>query len=635
MYVNGEEHTLNNSTQPNLPTDMFSIGNSPYANENFVGCIEETRFWTVARSQKQIRDSMYVKLTGSVTFASGETSKTIQIPVFETNADGEVSFEVSLTALQGVTLGTNQSATIRITQNNAPTATNVQISGIATIGQILTGRYQYNDAENDAEGGSTFQWYRADNTSGLNRTAISGATSTTYTLSSSDLGQYVSFEVTPQAQTGSSPGTAVQSSFTAMIEKATPTITTAPVAVAISYGDELSDSTLTGGAASVPGTFAWTTPGTKPSVSDSDSTAYSVTFTPTDSDNYDSVTTTVKLTVNKAEANPPVDPVLLSRTQTSVTLQVVAGYEYLRVSNGAAVSTGIWQDSNVFNGLKSGTAYDFYQRMKETVTHQASVLSAKLDVSTKVVSVFFPVVYPTTTPILTPQPLPTPQSEPLLTDAPSPTKTTSKADVPSELIKTPEPTSADLPFAIAEETPVTNPSTDVTPAPKPTTESSGLKTRSITGIILDSTGLPVVGYRVELHSKLFTTLTDQEGRYEFHGVDFENHEPILKTPSGDLLASFALSFSQGDTFSQRLTDKGAEIVFTSTTDAVDFKIKLNQSKTGADILQVTSPEIPPDSNSFTSIIYISLGLAFAVVVFLITVLIRKRSQKAVSPPFKQ
>ena len=58
---------------------------------------------------------------------------------------------------------------------------------------------------------------------------------------------------------------------TVTVAKATPTVTSPPTASAISVGQTLASSTLTGGTAtnpnggaSVAGTFAWTTPTTVP-----------------------------------------------------------------------------------------------------------------------------------------------------------------------------------------------------------------------------------------------------------------------------------------------------------------------------------------------------------------------------------
>jgi len=100
-----------------------------------------------------------------------------------------------------------------VTPNTAPEATGVTFSGNLGNGSILTGSYTYNDTEDDEEGTSTFKWYRADDAAGTNSSEIPSQTSITYTLTPSDISKYISFEVTPEAQTGATPGTAVASSF--------------------------------------------------------------------------------------------------------------------------------------------------------------------------------------------------------------------------------------------------------------------------------------------------------------------------------------------------------------------------------------------------------------------------------------
>jgi hypothetical protein len=81
------------------------------------------------------------------------------------------------------------------------------------------------------------------------------------------------------------------------VSKATPTITTAPIATAITYGQTLASSTLSGGTASVAGAFAFTSPSTAPNAGTANQ---SVTFTPTDNTNYNTTTTNVSVSVNKA-----------------------------------------------------------------------------------------------------------------------------------------------------------------------------------------------------------------------------------------------------------------------------------------------------------------------------------------------
>jgi hypothetical protein len=92
--------------------------------------------------------------------------------------------------------------------------------------------------------------------------------------------------------------------------KATPTITTAPSASAIIYGETLANSTLSGGVASVAGSFAWTTPTTAPNAG---TASYPVTFTPNDAADYTTTTVNVSVVTNKATptiATPPVSSTL-------------------------------------------------------------------------------------------------------------------------------------------------------------------------------------------------------------------------------------------------------------------------------------------------------------------------------------
>jgi len=77
--------------------------------------------------------------------------------------------------------------------------------------------------------------------------------------------------------------------------KANPVISQAPVATAIGSGETLASSLLSGGTANVPGTFSWTSPSTMPGVTGNQS----VTFTPTDSANYNSVSLLVNVLVKR------------------------------------------------------------------------------------------------------------------------------------------------------------------------------------------------------------------------------------------------------------------------------------------------------------------------------------------------
>ena len=125
------------------------------------------------------------------------------------------------------------------------------------------------------------------------------------------------------------------------VSKATPTITAAPSASSLTFGQTLAESTLTGGAASVDGTFTWADAQRAPQVAESGKAVMEVTFTPADSDNYNTVSTNVAVTVVPRDL-----------TQGVVTI-TAPGQTY----TGAAVEPAL---TIVYNGvtLVAGTDYD-------------------------------------------------------------------------------------------------------------------------------------------------------------------------------------------------------------------------------------------------------------------------------------
>ncbi|MEI6166075.1 MAG: DUF2341 domain-containing protein [bacterium] len=81
------------------------------------------------------------------------------------------------------------------------------------------------------------------------------------------------------------------------VYKATPMVTSWPLASTITYGQTLADSTLTGGEASVPGSFAYTTSAATP---EAGTASQSVTFTPTDTASYNTVVGDAIVSVSRA-----------------------------------------------------------------------------------------------------------------------------------------------------------------------------------------------------------------------------------------------------------------------------------------------------------------------------------------------
>ena len=113
----------------------------------------------------------------------------------------------------------------------------------------------------------------------------------------------------------------VTGSVSVTVNKGTPTVTAWPTSNAITYGQTLASSTLSGGTASVPGSFAWTTPATAPATG---TLSESVTFSPTDTTDYNIVTGSVSVTVNKATptvtAWPTSNAITYGQTLASSTL---------------------------------------------------------------------------------------------------------------------------------------------------------------------------------------------------------------------------------------------------------------------------------------------------------------------------
>lgn len=92
-------------------------------------------------------------------------------------------------------------------------------------------------------------------------------------------------------------------------------------------------------------------------------------------------TTYFAVTANRAEQEAPAAPVLESKTSSSITLVANSSCEFSK--DGVT-----WQTSNVFDGLKAGTEYTFYQRLKATPIYKVSPASPALKAKTDAVYEF-------------------------------------------------------------------------------------------------------------------------------------------------------------------------------------------------------------------------------------------------------
>lgn len=123
---------------------------------------------------------------------------------------------------------------------------------------------------------------------GLSIDSITGEISGTPTTATASAGYTV---------TAANAGGSTTANVTIAVAKATPVINSAPTASGLVQGQTLALSTLSGGSASVPGTFVWTDSSIVPPVG---TAIYGVTFTPSDGANYNTATTSASVTVLSA-----------------------------------------------------------------------------------------------------------------------------------------------------------------------------------------------------------------------------------------------------------------------------------------------------------------------------------------------
>jgi 2',3'-cyclic-nucleotide 2'-phosphodiesterase (5'-nucleotidase family) len=144
----------------------------------------------------------------------------------------------------------------------------------------------------------------------------------------------------------------VSGTVSVTITVAAPSVTSWPTASAITYGQSLASSVLTGGAASVPGTFSFTTSATIPGVG---TATQGVTFTPADAVNYSAVSGTVNVTVNQA-AQSIAFPVITTTQLGSGPVTLAASTNSGLPVSYSSLTTGVCTVSGAMvNLLATGT----------------------------------------------------------------------------------------------------------------------------------------------------------------------------------------------------------------------------------------------------------------------------------------
>ena len=168
----------------------------------------------------------------------------------------------------------------------------------------------------------------------------------------------------------------VTRTITVKVTKATPVIAEKPTAGALTYGQKLSESKLTGGKAAyqtadgieITGTFAWKNSSSTPTAADSQKTEYDVTFTPSDKDNYNAVDTKLALTINKAAQAPNMPQAEMAPAHSTKKVGDITlpdGWSWQEDDKDTALADGVAVTANAFY---TGTDKGNYETESVSIT---------------------------------------------------------------------------------------------------------------------------------------------------------------------------------------------------------------------------------------------------------------------------
>jgi hypothetical protein len=180
------------------------------------------------------------KLTYSVETAdSGIAEASVNGGLLSIHARSVGSTTVQVTARDARGGVATMSFSLSVIANAAPTATDVKITGTTAVGDTLTGKYSYTDADGDAEGATQLRWFSGTTADGTGKTAIADATTNQLVITPDLQGKYIFFEVTPRAAAGAEGGATVLSSPVSIAANAAPVAINLSMAGASGLGETL------------------------------------------------------------------------------------------------------------------------------------------------------------------------------------------------------------------------------------------------------------------------------------------------------------------------------------------------------------------------------------------------------------
>lgn len=147
----------------------------------------------------------------------------------------------------------------------------------------------------------------------------------------------------------------------------------------------------------------------------------------------------------------------------------------------------------------------------------------------------------------------------------------------------------------APDTDIATTEPDTAPAASDTA-TTAYKTVSIVGYVRDASGNPLAGVTVELYSTVQTTVTDENGRYEFTNVDFGTHTIIIKDEARGIYAEKQFVIKEDENLSVN------DIVITASNNAsVTLDLVVNENVISfegtAENAAPSQPEISVDTGA--------------------------------------
>ena len=173
--------------------------------------------------------SDYTSTSGTLTFAAGDTTKTVSVPITDdTVEDDDETFKLLLSNVSGAKIkDAEATGTIRNTEDNTAAGGAPTITGTPRAGETLTaGTSGITDANGLTNVSWQYQWL-------VDGADIGSATGSTYTVATSDVGKRISVRVTFTDDDGNS-----ESLTSAETVAATATVPTAPLSLSVATGDQ-------------------------------------------------------------------------------------------------------------------------------------------------------------------------------------------------------------------------------------------------------------------------------------------------------------------------------------------------------------------------------------------------------------